>query len=296
MKNDLKGMILVFLGALCWSTNSVLIKSVPLSPFMIAAMRAVIAGLVFLPFIRPKKINWKNPKLYFSLVIYTIQSTLIVVAVKHTSAAIAVGMQFTAPVWIYLVQRLRGYRFYWRRAVPLYILTVGVIISMFSKADDVTMLGNILALITGVTFALVTVFTKDLGNENPLGIVSVNNLFMAAAVIPIFCLGDFGELWTLSTNSWLMLFALGIGQFGMGYALYSIGLKYTSSARAAMISPMEMVLSPVWVALFIGSLPDVIGLVGFLTIIAGIALEVVFSLRYERAASATPTAPLAKPD
>lgn len=285
MKNDMKGMTLVFLAALCWSTNSVLIKSLSLSPYMIAGMRAIIAGIVFAAFIRPKRINWKSWKLYASLVVYTIQSTCIVLAVKYTSAAIAVGMQFTAPIWIYLVQRVKGYPFYWRRALPLAVLAAGVVISMFSRADNVTWLGNVLALLTGVTFALVTVLSKDLGHDNPLGIVSVNNLFMAAVVLPLFCAGDIPTLFTMDTTSWIYLLALGIGQFGMGYAFYTIGLRYTTSARAAMISPMEMVLSPVWVAIFIGELPDVIGLIGFLTIIAGIALEVVFTLRYERAAA-----------
>ena len=53
-----------------------------------------------------------------------------------------------------------------------------------------------------------------------------------------------------------------------------------------MISPMEMVLSPVWVAVFMGEIPDIIGIIGFLVIVAGIGLEVLFTHRYEKAAEA----------
>lgn len=74
-------------------------------------------------------------------------------------------------------------------------------------------------------------------------------------------------------------------QFGGGYVFYTLGLRYTTAARASMISPMEMVLSPVWVAIFMHELPDAVGLIGFLVIIAGIALEVIFTAQYERAAS-----------
>jgi drug/metabolite transporter (DMT)-like permease len=200
-------------------------------------------------------------------------------------------MQYTAPIWIYLVSRVKGYPFYWRRALPLGILAAGVVVSMFSRAQNVTMAGNLIALSTGVWFALLTLLNKDIGNENPIGVVSLENLFMAAVILPVFCRGSLGELLTLDTTSWILLATLGIGQFGLGYVLYTIGLGYTSSAHASMISPVEMILSPVWVALAIGELPDLVGLIGFIVIIAGIALEVVFTPKYSEAARIESAAP-----
>lgn len=284
MTKNTKGLLLVFIAALFWSANSVLIKSLNLNALLIAGMRALIAGVFYAAFIRPKKIEW-NWKLLLTLVVFTVQSACIVLAVKHTSASIAVGMQYTAPIWIYVVARAKGQPFYWRRALPLAVLLIGVIVSMFSRAESVTMLGNLIALSTGVWFALLTMLNKDIGKENPIGIVSLENLFMAVVVLPlVFGFDGVGALKALDTPSWILLAALGIGQFGLGYVLYTIGLRYTTSAHASMISPVEMVLSPLWVALFIGELPDLVGFAGFLIIIAGIALEVVFTKKYIDAA------------
>ncbi len=285
MKNkDAKGMALVFIAAVLWSTNSILVKSIELPSILIGAMRALIAGVVLMPFIRLKKIKW-SLKLLFMMIAFTVQSTCIVIAIKLTSPSIAVGMQFTAPIWLYLYSRLKGYPFYKRRVIPLAVLSAGVVISMFSKAEGVTMLGNIIALSTGVWFAIVTQLGKELGGENPVGMTSINNLFMALVLLPLFCRDSVAQLFTMDTVGWVTLLALGIVQFGGGYVFYTLGLRYTTAARASMISPMEMVLSPVWVAIFMHELPDAVGLIGFLVIIAGIALEVIFTAQYERAAS-----------
>lgn len=285
-KNTL-GMLLVFIAAVLWSTNSILVKNIELPSMLIGAMRALIAGIVLAPFIRPKKLKF-SPKMLLMAVAFTLNSVGVVTAIKLTSAAIAVGMQFTSPIWLYIYSRIKGYPFIKRRVIPLAVLTAGVVISMFSKAEGVTLLGNLIALTTGLSFAVVTQLGKDLGGDNPVGITAINNLFMAAVILPLFCRDSVAQLFTMDTVSWVTLLALGIVQFGGGYVFYNIGLRYTTAARASMISPMEMVLSPVWVAIFMHELPDAVGLIGFLVIIAGIALEVIFTAQYERAANVKP--------
>ncbi len=285
MKRDTKGLLFILAAAIVWSANSVLIKSLDLSGPLIAGMRAAFAGVFYAAFIRPKKLVW-NWKLLLTLCVFTIQSACIVIAVKKTSAAIAIGMQFTAPIWIYAFSRVKGCPFYFRRALPLYILAAGVVVSMFSRAESVTLEGNLIALSTGFWFALLTLLNKDAGKENPIGLVSLENLFMAAVILPIFCWDSLADLAALDATSWIVLAALGIGQFGLGYVLYTVGLRHTTSAHASMISPLEMVLSPLWVALFIGELPDLAGLIGFALIAAGIALEIVFTKKLMKAAKA----------
>ena len=282
-KNTL-GMLLVFIAAVLWSTNSILVKNIELPSMLIGAMRALIAGIVLAPFIRPKKLKF-SPKMLLMAVAFTLNSVGVVTAIKLTSAAIAVGMQFTSPIWLYIYSRIKGYPFIKRRVIPLAVLTAGVVISMFSKAEGVTLIGNLIALTTGLSFAVVTQLGKDLGGDNPVGITAINNLFMAAVILPLFCRDSVAQLFTMDTVGWVKLLALGIVQCGGGYVFYTLGLRYTTAARASMISPMEMVLSPVWVAIFMHELPDAVGLIGFLVIIAGIALEVIFTAQYERAAS-----------
>ena len=277
-----EGTVLALMAALLWSTNAPLIKSLSLDATLVAGMRALIAGGVLLPFLRPKKIKWGLPVVSM-MVFFTLQSLFIVVALQKTSAAIAVGMQYTAPVWLYLIARLRHEAVSRSHLVSLGVLTVGVAVSMCSRSGEVTLLGNIIALSTGIWFALLTLAMQRVGGENPLGTVSLNNLFMAAVLLCLCAAqGKLGALKTMRASEWVIMLILGVFQFGGGYVCYNLCLRKISGTRAAMITPLEMVFGPLWVAVFLHQYPDVIGLIGFLIIALGVVIEVVYTHRREK--------------
>ena len=87
----ISGGMFVFLGALFWSLNSPLIKFIEVDAFLTCGFRSLIAGIVLLPFLRPKKIKW-GPWLLVYLISYCGLCIGIVLALRATSAAIAVGM------------------------------------------------------------------------------------------------------------------------------------------------------------------------------------------------------------
>ncbi len=278
------GTALALMAALLWSLNAPLIKSLEMDAYLLAGLRALIAGLALLPFLRPKRIKWGWPVLAM-MVIYVLQSLFIVLAIKMTSAPIAVGMQYTAPVWLYLIAFLKKEPVSRGHLVPLGVLMAGVVISMFSRAGDVTLAGNVIALVSGIWFALLTYTMQYTGGSNPLGMVCINNLFMAAVMLA-FCGagGRLAAVRTLDAWDWILLLFLGIFQFGGGYVCYNLCLQRLSASRASMITPLEMVFGPLWVAVFLRQYPDIIGLTGFIIITAGVLLEIVYTLRREKAA------------
>ena len=279
-----EGMLLALMAALLWSTNAPLIKSLSMDATLVAGMRALIAGVVLLPFLRPKKIKWGWPMLAM-MVFFTLQSLFIVIALQKTSAAIAVGMQYTAPVWLYLIAWLKGEAVSRNRLIPLGVLMVGVVVSMCSRSGEVTLLGNIIALSSGIWFALLTFSMQNVGGGNPLGIVSLNNLFMAAVLLTLYAVqGKLGALLTLNASEWVILLILGVFQFGGGYVCYNLCLRRISGTRASMITPLEMVLGPLWVAIFLHQYPDTIGFIGFLIITAGVLIEVIYTHQREKSA------------
>lgn len=284
-KNDrAQGTILALMAALLWSLNAPLIKSLPLDSMLVAGARALIAGVVLLPFLRPREIKW-SPSVGGMMVLYVVQSFSIVLAIKLTSAPIAVGMQYTAPVWLALVAFLKKEPVSRGHLAPLGVLTFGVVVSMFSRSGEVTLAGNLVALSSGIWFALLTRAMQRTGGSNPLGMVCLNNLFMAAVLLTVCALrGQLGALVELDVKNWIILLFLGVVQFGGGYVCYNLCLQKLNAARAAMITPLEMVFGPIWVALFLGQYPDIIGLIGFLIITAGVAYEIIYTLRRERAA------------
>ncbi|MDO5112049.1 MAG: DMT family transporter [Clostridia bacterium] len=273
-KNNLNlGIGLVVLSAACWSLNSPLVKVLDLNAFTLTGMRALIAGLALLPFLRVKQMNW-NRFTFLMMIAFMVHCTLIVLALKNTSAPIAVAMQFTAPVWIYMWEHKKGERIALSRIWPLLVMLVGMVLFMFSKGTGVTMRGNVIAAVSSLSFAALTYFTKRAQTDNPLGLTSISNLLTAAVMLLFFAKAPVSEVAALHPMQLLVLLILGIIQTGGGYALYFMGLSYVQASTAAMLSPLEMVLGPLWVALFLHEYPDMIGLVAFVFVIAGVLGEV----------------------
>ncbi len=267
------GAWLVFFGAVLWSTNAPFIKWLTVDSFLLCGMRAGIAGIVLLPALRLKKLvfNWYTVIMLFS---FCALSLSIVFGLRMTSAPIAVGMQYTAPLWLFLLSLITGPRPATAKLIPLGMLLAGVVIFMLSPAKNVTLTGNLIALSTSFTFAALNVSMKKVSRDNPLGGVALCSLFFAFVIFAFFP-PTISDIFTIPANQWPILLFMGVFQTGAGYALYNIGLKSTTPQKAAMLSPWEMVLGPVWVALFLHEYPDVYAIVGFFLILAGIFLDLV---------------------
>ena len=267
----LKGTLFVAVAALLWSTNGIFIKWLALSPFLIAGIRALIAGLVLLPFLRVKRIPW-NLDLLVMVVSYCFHSLLIVLSFRTTSATIASGAQFAAPIWLFIVARLKKHP--WRKSelIPLASLITGLVIFMLSSSEGTTLNGNIYALLSSFTFAALTYSSSRVSGDNPMGITSLSNLFTAAVLFTFF-IPDKSLLSVVTPSQWLVFLYLGIFQLGLGYAFYYVGMRYISAQRAAMISPLELIASPLWIILFMKETPDASSLFGFVFILAGIVFN-----------------------
>ncbi|MDD4075625.1 MAG: DMT family transporter [Eubacteriales bacterium] len=284
-RNNLNlGLWLVVLSAVCWSLNSPLVKVLELNAFTLTGMRALIAGLALLPFLRVKRMNW-NRFTFLMMLSYMVHCTLIVLALKTTSAPIAVAMQFTAPVWIYIWEHKKGEKLLFSCIWPLFVMLLGMAFFMFSKGTGVTMKGNLIAEVSSLSFAALTYFTKRAQTDNPLGLTSVSNLLTAAVMLLFFADAPVAAVTALHPLQLLVLLLLGVVQTGGGYAFYFVGLKHVEASTAAMLSPLEMVLGPLWVALFLHEYPDSIALAAFVFVIAGVLGEVYVAKKLQKKAA-----------
>ena len=270
------GPLLVLLGSALWSTNAPFFKILQVDSFLAIFIRASIAGLLLLPCLRPHRIRWDR-YLLTMLLSYTALCVSIVLAIRSTSANIATGMQYTAPVWIYLLSWRRGRPlFSLQRNWPLLLLLAGLVVSMCSGSSAVTLKGNLLALSTSLFFTAMTISSKHAAADNPLGMVSLSNLFCATVVGVLFVPHPVETyLQAITPQEWLILLFLGAFQIAGGYALYYIGLRTTEPAHASMLAPCEMVLGTLWVAIFLREFPDWIGILGSLFIVIGVVGQVI---------------------
>lgn len=284
-----RGSLLVLLGTVLWSTNAPFFKILQVDSYVAIFIRATIAGIILLPALRLRQIKWDRC-LVAMLVSYAALCIGIVLAIRNTSANIATGMQYTAPLLLFLVSWLKGevtpsFHKHW----PLLVLLTGLLVSMCSKGSTVTMRGNLLALSTAVSFTIMTVSSKKATANNPLGMVSLTNLFCALIVLLFFLPPNAGEhLAAITQTEWVILIFLGVFQIAGGYALYYIGLKTTAPSQAAMLAPFEMVLGSLWVAIFVGEFPDWVGAAGSLLIVIGVIGEVVITRKKDTKSPSKP--------
>lgn len=272
MKNiKLSGGMLVFLGAFFWSLNSPLIKFIEVDAFMTCGLRSLIAGIVLLPFLRPKKIKW-NLWLVVYLIAYCGLTVSIVLALRKTSAPIAIGMQYASIIWLFLVTAISTRKLDKKRLMPVLLISAGVIVFMLSGLDGTSMTGNLIALTESISFAFMTVGVKKCGSENPLGLTAISNLFVAFFVFT-FLPPDLSDTLSFTGQEWFIMLILGMVQMGLGYAFYNTGVSRTSPQKASVIALWELILGPVWVALFLHEYPSFMVCIGFVIIIAGIIMD-----------------------
>lgn len=239
--------LMLVIAALLWSLGGLFIKLVDLNPIIIAGIRSLGAAIVFLFYIKKPKWYWGK---YFiaGIISYSLMVILYVAAIRLTTAANAIFLQFTAPLWVIIF----GYFILKETVTKFDILAIlfiflGMGLFFVDELSFYGFWGNIIALISGVCFALVTVLIRKEKNF-AFEIVLFGNAITALICFP-FILEGFSNS---SYIDLLIIFALGIFQLGIPYLLYTKALKYVKAIDAILTGMIEPVLNPLWVFLFLG--------------------------------------------
>ena len=205
-------------------------------------------------------------------------TTLFVFANKLTTAAAAILLQFTAPIFIMLIQLI----FYGKKPKPgemaaVLATVLGMLLFFADHLEPGSTLGNILAIVSGLSFAGVFVCNKrsDVVPEQSLFLGFLINVAVGA---PFIFLGV-----TADPLAWGSVIFLGVIQVGLAYIFFSIGIKKTSALLACLITAMEPVLNPVWVALATGEYPGPYAIAGGIVIVVTVICYNVIAEREARA-------------
>ena len=271
----LSGGVMVFIGAFLWSLNSPLVKFLTLDSLLICGLRSAIAAVALIGFIRPKQLKW-SPWMLVYVCSYAGLCLSIILALGMTSAPIAIGMQYTATIWLFLVAWIKTRHFSVRGFIPVCVIFAGVVVFMRSGTNGASTTGNLIALGEGVLFALMTVSSRKAAGENPLGLVALGNIFTAVAMTLLFP-ASMGQVTGLTGQDWVVMLVLGVVQVAGGYGFYNMGVQKTTPQKASIIALWEMILGPIWVAIFLHEYPSVPVLIGFFIILMGMVMDAVLN-------------------
>lgn len=269
MKNNSRsGTFFVLLSAVTFSLAGILIKIIDWSPVTINGVRSIFAAAVMFAFMKATGHKIRvNKTVIFAALCNVVMNLTYVCATKITSAANAIVLQFTMPIFI-IIFSVVFLKKKPQKAEVVTCITVfaGIICFFFDGLTAKGMAGNILAIISGATYAVI-LMQKAIPNSDFESSAFFGQLMSVAIGVPFL----FTESSFTSTDIWAVA-VLGIVQMGLSYVFLSIGLRSVSPITASLTSTVEPILNPVLVAIFYHETVGWLSLFGGAVVIGSVAV------------------------
>ncbi len=278
----------VLLAVLLWSTGGLFIKATTLDAFAVNLGRSLFAAITVAIFTYRKGLKLDGFTLLTSF-LYAGTLTCFVYANKTTTAANAIFLQYTAPIYILvLAPFILKEKFRPSDLITVIVCLAGMSLFFLETpgaenrlATDI-FAGNIAALISGVFFGLYFILLRhprSLENKNPAISVFYGNIIIVLLMIPLVLNNPPAQM---SSNDILAILFLGIFQIGIAYVLFTKGIAGgVRSLDASIVGFVEPLLNPIWVFLILGERPNQWAILGGAIIIAAIVFHTVKSNRKE---------------
>lgn len=285
------GIVFILLSAVFFSLAGLGIKIIPWGALSVSAGRSLFAVLVIYAFMR-----WQGRKLIVNKAVLLgaafnfAMSQTFVFANKLTTAANAIVLQFTEPVFAILIMwvvfKVKPSR---SSIVTCIAVIAGITCFFFDELTTSGMLGNILAIISGLAYAGVFFIKKIPGGcFESASIISLLLCFLIGlpSLIPDVAasLAGTGELCVISSgplagfacSPLISIVGLGVIQMGLSYVFLSLGLDAVSPVTASLTSAIEPILNPVIVALTLGETIGPLSVIGAALVIGSTTINNVF--------------------
>lgn len=241
-----------------------------LDAYQVTFFRSLLAGLTVLLITRRDGLRID----LFGLMCSGIYATLLflfVWATKHTTAANAIFLQYTAPVYILILAPfVIGERFHWRDLATVILCIAGMSLFFVGDLSVGDYQGNVAALGSGIFLGLYIMLLKHprAAGMNPVITVIYGNLLLALLTLPSGLVA-FGKA---GATDYAAVAFLGVFQIGISYILFIRGVRGgTRPLDASIIGFIEPLLNPVWVFIFVGERPSQWAILGGAIIIATVA-------------------------
>ena len=265
-------LLLVLAAAIIWSTGGLFIKWTTLSGLELSFGRSLLAAITVAIFTRREGFGL-NRVTAFAAILYAALLLLFVLATKETTAANAIFLQYTAPLYVLVLEPI-FYKEKFRRRDLLTVIfcVIGMSLFFVGKLRPQDVSGNLLALASGVCFASYFLLLRHSSsrNVNRASSVIYGNLLVVLIAAP----AGLKALPNINLHDALSVIYLGVVQIGVAYTLFTLGMaRGIRSLDAGIVGYIEPVLNPVWVFLVIGEQPSKWALIGGAIIVGAVVVH-----------------------
>lgn len=257
-KSPYFGPLMMLCASLLFSTGGLLCKFIPWSPLTINGVRSVCSTLVFLLYFRVTHHKLKfNRTIFLGALCMTGVTTLFIMANKMTTAANAIILQYTAPIWIILFMALLFHVRPTRQDIAACsIVFAGILCFFLDSLSSGDFIGNIVAVLSGMFYGGLFLL-----NQFPNG-DAVSSMVFGQMISAVLMAPMVTQETVFTPQVLLAVFILGVFQVGVAYLCFSVGTKYTRPVSASLIAGIEPVLNPVLVAVFWGETISPLSMLG----------------------------------
>lgn len=265
-------------AAMLWSTGGLFIKLSDLSPFELSFWRSLFAAITVAIWTRREGFGI-NRLTVLTSVLYAALLLLFVIATRQTTAANAIFLQYTAPIYMLIFEPLL-YKEKFRRADLIVVAVCVAGMSLFFLGDlkPGELLGNVAALASGIGLAFYFLLLRHARSRevNRASSVIYGNLLLVLFTAPM----GLATIHELGARDLSTVLYLGVVQTGLAYALFTLGMaRGVRSLDAGIAAYIEPVLNPLWVFLVLGEQPSRWALVGGTIIITAVVSHTIWSTR-----------------
>ncbi len=264
-------MLEMFICASLWSIAGLFIKLINWNPFVIAGMRSLISAATVAVFIiiTKRKLIISKATIKYSLILPA-TFFCFVVGNKLTTAANAIVLEYTSPIFtmvfsaIFLKRAFKG-----KDVIAGFATLLGIALCFLDQiSGNGHLLGNIVAIGAGACMAGMYIIMGECTAEERFSSQFIGHIITAViglSFIP-FTVNEFTPV------SWLNIAILGVVQLGIPYILLGLSANTCPPLAMCLISAVEPLLNPIWVALFDGEMPGIFAVFGGIVVIATVTI------------------------
>jgi drug/metabolite transporter (DMT)-like permease len=250
-----------------WSLGGYFIKEIDAGALTITSLRCLFAALWLLPLVPGRKFP-RPLDMAVCVVLFALLLGLYVGSTKATTAANAIFLQYTAPVYVIIFSPWLLNEVLRRTdTVPLVICLGGIAVLFAGNQGSTDTDGLWMGIGSGFFYGLFLLWLRRLRYADPIAVTFANCLGVAIILAP------FPGVWHVDGPNLGLLALMGLVQFALPYVFFTRGLQDVSGTEASLIALIEPVLNPMWVLVLYGEEPTAATVIGGAIILVGLALR-----------------------
>ena len=264
--SPLRNRLLLVAAAILFSTGGAAIKAASFTGWQVASFRSAVAAVALLLVVPDARRGW-SWRIAPVGAAYAATLILFVLATRLTTAANAIFLQSTAPLYLLLLGP-------WllrepiRRSDIVYIVAIAAGMSLFALGSERAVAtapnphaGNVRALASGLTWALTLAGLRWLSRRKAgsagMAAVTAGNIMAFLAALPMAL-----PVTSAGPSGVAVILYLGIFQIGLAYWCLTRAVRHVTAFEATTMLLLEPVLNPVWAWLIHGERPGAWPLAG----------------------------------